>query len=77
MKNLTGKCGYIHNVFTRETHRRQGHSTQILINIIEEAEATGVGKIMLSYLDDGLPLYKKLGFEILDREMELKLNHSK
>lgn len=70
---LSGKTGLLLNVNTLKEYRRQGLAYCLLTKLIGEAKLLGVGKILLDYTDDGYPLYKKIGFEELDREMVLKL----
>lgn len=70
---LSGRTGLLLNVYTCLEYRRQGLAYRVLTRLIEEAKRLNVGKILLDYTDDGYPLYKKLGFEELDREMVLKL----
>lgn len=70
---LNGKTGLLLNVYTLKDYRHQGLACNLLTKIIEEAKKLKVGKIQLDYTDDGYPLYKKLGFEKLDRQMVLKI----
>lgn len=70
---LSGRTGLLLNVYTLDAYRRQGLAYNLISMIIEEAKKLGVGKINLDYTDAGYPLYKKLGFKELDREMVLKL----
>lgn len=70
---LNGKTGLLLNVYTLKAYRNKGLAYSLLTKLIEEAKRLGVGKIQLDYTDDGYPLYKKMGFEKLDREMGLKL----
>lgn len=70
---LNGKAGLLLNVYTLKEYRHQGLAYTLLSKLINEAKQRGVGKIHLDYTDDGYPLYKKLGFKELDREMVLKL----
>lgn len=56
-----------------KAYRKQGLACNLLTKLINEAKLAGVGKVKLSYTDDGYPLYKKIGFKNLDREMVLKL----
>lgn len=70
---LNGKAGLLLNVYTLKEYRHQGLAYTLLSKLIDEAKQRGVGKIHLDYTDDGYPLYKKLGFTELDREMVLKL----
>jgi len=70
---LNGKAGLLLNVYTLKDYRHQGLACNLLTKIIEEAKKLKVGKIQLDYTNDGYPLYKKLGFEKLDREMVLEI----
>lgn len=70
---LNGKTGLLLNVYTIKSYRHQGLAYSLLTKLIDEAKRLGVEKIQLDYTDDGYPLYKKIGFEKLDREMLLKL----
>ncbi len=70
---LSGRTGLLLNVYTLKEYRHQGLAYSLLSQLINEAKLLGVGKIQLDYTDDGYPLYKKIGFEKLDREMVLKL----
>ena len=70
---LNGKIGLLLNVYTLKDYRHQGLSYSLLTQLIEEAKLLEVGKIQLDYTEDGYHLYKKIGFEKLDREMVLKL----
>jgi len=72
---VNGKTGLLLNVYTVDGYRRQGLAHQLLTKLIQDAKAQGVSKILLDYTDDGHPLYQKLGFKELDRQMELKLNN--
>ena len=70
---LNGKTGLLLNVYTLKAYRHKGLAYSLLTKLIEDAKRLGVGKIQLDYTDDGYPLYKKIGFKKLDREMGLKL----
>ena len=74
VSNISGKTGYILNVYTMENYRRKGLAKRLLTELINEAKALNVGKICLKATDDGRKVYEKMGFEILTREMELKIN---
>lgn len=76
LANPTGKAGYIVNVYTKQEYRRQGIATQLLNRILEDAKERNVGKLYLSATDMGKPVYEKLGFETLTRDMVYKLFES-
>ncbi|MHC1748544.1 MAG: GNAT family N-acetyltransferase [Cellulosilyticaceae bacterium] len=69
MSNPSGRTGYICNVYTLENYRHQGLATKLIEKVIEESQNRGVGKVYLYATDEGFPLYKKAGFELLDKEM--------
>lgn len=71
--NQIGKTGLLLNVYTEDKYRRQGIALELMNRLIEEARNQGIGKIILDYTKDGYPLYKKLGFVELDKEMKLSL----
>lgn len=62
------------NVYTIKEYRRNGYAEKLLNMLIQEIKNLGVEKIILDYTDMGLPLYQKLGFTILQNQMQLKLN---
>jgi GNAT superfamily N-acetyltransferase len=71
--NISGKAGYIQNVNTKSEFRRQGLATKVLTSAINEAKAKGIEAIYLGATKVGMPLYKKLGFKLLDTEMRIDL----
>ena len=74
MSNLTGKTGYILNVFTKPEYRRQGITTRLLNKLVEDAMERKVGKLYLSATDMGKPVYEKFGFENLTKDMVYIIN---
>ena len=70
---LSGKTAEILNVYTKAEHRKKGYAKKLLQLAIEEAKKIGVEKIILEYTDEGLNLYKTLGFLISEKQMQLKL----
>lgn len=71
LDNLKGLEAYIMNMYTVPQYRGQGLARKLLENCIEECKKIGVKRIWLHASDDGIPLYKKLGFSFKDNEMEL------
>lgn len=70
---LSGKIAELLNVYTQTAYRRKGHAKTLLNMLIQEAKKRGVEMILLEYTDDGFPLYKMLGFTLLEHQMILKL----
>jgi ribosomal protein S18 acetylase RimI-like enzyme len=71
--NLSGRIGYIFNVYTLEAFRGMGLATKLLETAILAAKALGAGELYLSATENGKRLYEKLGFEYTENEMRLKL----
>lgn len=69
----SGKIGTIYNVSTHPDYRRRGIATQLLKQLIQDAKERGVGKLYLTATDMGKPLYEKLGFETLTRDMAYQI----
>lgn len=73
MFNVSGKTGYILNVWTDENYRRQGLATKLLKNIFADAKKAGVNSIHLKATEQGKFVYEKLGFFVEPNEMAIKL----
>lgn len=71
--NPGGECAYIMNMYTRPAYRRQGVARILLRRLIDEAKARGVGKLTLEATAMGRPLYDRMGFLPMEKEMELPL----
>lgn len=71
--NPSGKSGYVQNVFTKPEYRRQGIATQLLTRMLQDARDRNVGKVYLNASDMGKPVYQKLGFEVLTKDMVYQL----
>jgi ribosomal protein S18 acetylase RimI-like enzyme len=61
-----GREGYILNVYTLPDHRRRGHAERMMQALLECARERGA-RLTLVATDDGVPLYRKLGFTHDDR----------
>ena len=70
---LNGKSAELLNVYTKEMYRHKGHSRKLLELIIKEIKENGVEKIFLESTKDGFGLYEKIGFSLLENQMQLKL----
>ncbi|MDF2544820.1 MAG: hypothetical protein K0S47_4538 [Herbinix sp.] len=76
ISNLNGKTGYVLNVYTLPNHRRKGLATKVLTKIINESQERGVGKLYLNATEEGMPVYKKLGFRLINNEMVYQVNNT-
>jgi len=63
-KNLSGKWGYIMNMYTLPRYRRNGICSGILKLLVEEGIRYGVTAFDLHATKEGEPVYLKNGFEI-------------
>ena len=63
-KNLTGKVGYIMNMYTIPEFRKRGISTAILNLLMAEAKELGITALELHATKEGESMYIKNGFKI-------------
>jgi len=73
LRNRTGKVGYVFNVYTLQEYRGRGLATELMTRVIETARRMDVKEICLIGEDKAIPLYERLGFTRVDREMVLNL----
>lgn len=59
---ISGKQGYILNMYTLPEYRGNGISTLLLKELIKEAKAAGLTKVYLHATSDGINIYKNAGF---------------
>jgi ribosomal protein S18 acetylase RimI-like enzyme len=71
LENLKGLKAYILNMYTNPPYRGKGLAKKLLENCMEECKKIGVKRIWLHASDDGIPLYKNMGFTFKHSEMEL------
>jgi hypothetical protein len=62
-RNLSGKWGYVMNMYTVSEFRRKGASTGILELLQEEGRKAGVTAFELHATEAGKPVYLKDGFQ--------------
>ena len=73
LENLQGIEAYILNMYTVPKFRGNGLARRLLEYCIEECKKNGAKRIWLHASEDGMYLYKKMGFTTKDNEMELFL----
>ena len=71
--DLSGKKGYITNMYTRKEFRGQGIARKLLDRLKLFAAEAGCSTLALNASDAGYPVYKKYGFEDVSGEMKLKI----
>jgi len=67
--NITGKQGYITNMYTYPEYRRHGIASKLFALTVKEAIAQGCGRIVLYKTDMAENIYKNFGFEDADGYM--------
>jgi predicted acetyltransferase len=63
-KNLSGKWGYIMNMYTVPAYRRQGICRKILDFLMEEGKKCGITAFELHATPTGAMVYQQAGFQI-------------
>ena len=75
--NLSGKTGYIFNMYTRSAYRRQGLAVKLLAALQQYAEEKGCSKLGLNASPAGKNVYLKYGFAEVGGEMEMELKEGR
>ena len=73
IENLSGKKGYILNIYTLPEYRKKGYGKEITKKLIEYSKDIGIKRLWLNASDEGKKLYSKLGFKNKENEMEIFL----
>lgn len=60
--NLTGREGYLLNMYTLPAHRRQGLAGALLDQMADYARGQQLGRVWLHASEEGRPLYERMGF---------------
>ena len=72
--NMSGKRGYIMNMYTIPEYRGQGIATRTVDMLVNRCKELGYTHITLSATDMGQPVYEKYGFKKLEDQMVYKAN---
>lgn len=70
-ENMSGREGYVLNIYTSENFRRQGAAALILDVMIKYSRDSGIKKLWLNSSDHGEKLYLGKGFKFQSNSMEL------
>ena len=60
--NLSGKCGFVMNIYTHPDYRKQGMGRKMMQTLIDEARSRGIEKLTLEASHAGRKLYASCGF---------------
>ena len=72
-ENMSGKIGYVTNMYTRPAWRRRGLAALLLDRLAETARQEGCRRLCLNASAMGRPVYLRYGFSLIDGEMALDL----
>ena len=72
-ENMSGKLGYVTNMYTRPAWRRRGLAVMLLDRLAETARQEGCRRLCLNASAMGRPVYLRYGFSLTDGEMALDL----
>lgn len=70
--NMSGKRGYIMNMYTIPEYRGQGIATKTVDMLVKKCKELGYTHITLSATDMGQPVYEKYGFKKMEDQMVYK-----
>ncbi|WP_294704863.1 GNAT family N-acetyltransferase [uncultured Fusobacterium sp.] len=73
IENLSGKEGYILNIYTLPEYRKKGYGKEITKKLIEYSKDIGIKRLWLNTSNEGKKLYSKLGFKNKENKMEIFL----
>jgi len=71
--NSSYLVGTVYNVYTYPEYRKQGIASKVMNALLIEAKSLNVAYVDLLSTDAGLPLYNKLGFEIIKDYTSMRL----
>lgn len=69
--NISGKEGYLLNIYTTPTFRKKGLATSLIKTIIDYSRNNGIKRLWLSSSEQGRNIYELCGFRGKTNEMEL------
>jgi GNAT superfamily N-acetyltransferase len=61
-RNLSGRQGYVLNVYTEPGYRRSGIAATLCARVVEDAAAAGVTRLFLRAVPGARTIYERLGF---------------
>ena len=72
--NLSGREGYILNIYTLPNYRKKGMAGKLVNTIIDYAKENEIKRLWLNSSKQGRSVYTRHGFEEVENVMELYLN---
>ncbi len=72
--DLSGRFGYVTNVYTRPEHRNQGVGSALLERVLEWARQEDLETLIVWPSEASIPFYKRAGFTSRNDVLELQLH---
>ncbi len=69
---VNGRVGWLGNIIVRETHRGQGIGQALVLALCDYCRTRDCCSIQLIATEMGLPLYVKLGFQVVENYLFMK-----
>lgn len=63
------RCGFVFNVFTEPSHRKQGLARRLMDAMHEHCRAEGIERVVLNASTFGKPLYESMGYVVANEPM--------
>lgn len=63
------RCGFIFNVYTGPSHRKQGLGRRLMDAMHDWCRAEGIERVVLNASTFGRPLYESMGYVVTDEPM--------
>ncbi|MGL4737430.1 MAG: GNAT family N-acetyltransferase [Cellulosilyticaceae bacterium] len=73
LENLSGREGYILNIYTLPDYRKRGLAGKLVNSIIDYAKENEIKRLWLNSSEQGKSVYTSCGFEEVENAMELYL----
>lgn len=67
--SMDPRCGFIFNVYTQPSHRKQGLARRLMEAMHDWCKAEGIERVVLNASPFGKPLYDQIGYVVADQPM--------
>ena len=67
--SMDPRCGFVFNVYTQLSHRKQGLARRLMDAMHDWCKAEGIERVVLNASTFGKPLYDQMGYVVADEPM--------
>ena len=67
--SMDPRCGFVFNVYTARSHRKQGLARRLMDAMHDYCRAEGIERVVLNASTFGKPLYDGMGYVVADEPM--------